>query len=144
MVDLAELSKIHGVLNSLLYNRWGELLIPELQYRDARISRLGTEVAYCSAFLRRMQKEIDFIELVYQDRRIIARLSDNFLILVVCEEIADIPLIKLTMNVINEEIKGDREIQRLVRRSKGKRDLLIEARRELEWRELSEKMGIHD
>ncbi|MBW2039725.1 MAG: hypothetical protein JRI46_09030 [Deltaproteobacteria bacterium] len=139
---MAELNEIEGVLDSLIYNRLGELVIPQLQYKDERIARLGREVAFCFAFLEKMQKEIDFIELIYEGRRIIVRISYNFFILVICEEKADIPLIKLTINVINEEIKGDKAIQRLLHRPREKRDLLLDAQKESEWRELLEKMNI--
>ena len=140
--DLAEFNKIPGVLDALLYNKLGELLIPQLQYKDARIARLGREVAFCLAFLEKMQKEIDFMELIYEDRRIIGKMSSNFFILVICEQKSDFPLIKLTMNVINEELKGDKEIQRTIRKSLRKGDLLEEAQKESEWRELLEKMKI--
>lgn len=139
---MAEFNKIPGVLDALLYNKLGELMVPQLQYKDARIARLGREVAFCFAFMEKVQKEIDFMELIYEDRRIIGKMSSNFFILVICEEKSDFPLIKLTMNVLHEELKDDKEIQRTIRKSLRKGDLLEEAQKESEWRELIEKMKI--
>ena len=91
---------------------------------------------------RLKKRKIDFIELVFEDRRIIIRVSEDFFILVICEKKADFPLIKLTMNVINEEIKVDKDIKKLLRSLRGKKDLLAEAKGEAEWRELLEKMRL--
>ncbi len=141
-VDLGELNKIEGVVDSFIYNKWGELVTPRLQYKDVRVAKLGKEVAFCSAFLEKVKRKIDFIELVFEDRRIIIRVSEDFFILVICEKKADFPLIKLTMNVINEEIKVDKDIKKLLRSLRGKKDLLAEAKGEAEWRELLEKMRL--
>jgi len=141
MVNLIEVNNIRGVLDSFLYNKWGELLIPQLHYNDERIYRLGKEVAFCSAFLEKIEKELDFIELIYEGSRIIIRIASNFSILVICEEKADIPLIKLTVNVLMNQIKSDREMQRLLRKTKGEEDPLIEAQQYLGWKELFEKIS---
>lgn len=138
---MGELNKIEGVSDSLLYNKWGELVIPQLQYKDEKIAHLGREVAFCTAILERIRQEINFIELIFEERRVIVRTSSNFFLLVICEDTADIPLIKLTMNVLNDEIQGDKEIQKTLRKSQGTRDLLTEAQKDLVWKELWEKIS---
>ncbi len=141
-VDLSELNNIEGVGDTFIYSKWGVLLLPQLQYEDARIEFFGREVALCSALLEKIKQEVDFLDFIYDDRHIIVRISHNFFILVVCEGTADIPLIKLRLNVIHEEVKGDKDIQKSLRKSPGKRDLLAEAQGESELRELFERMKI--
>src|SRR4030043_1374815 len=122
-VDFSELSSIKGVSESFLYNKLGELVAPQLPYTAARILQFGKEVALCSVLLEKIGQEIDFIELIYEDRRLIVRMSQNFFILVICENAADTALIKLTLNIIHEEIKVDKDIQNVLRKSSGKKDL---------------------
>jgi predicted regulator of Ras-like GTPase activity (Roadblock/LC7/MglB family) len=141
-VDLDELNNIDGVENSFIYTKGGTLLVPQLPYNDAQIEHFGREVALCSALLEKIRPEVDFFELIYEERHIIVRISHNFFILVVCEDDADTTLIKLTLNVIHEEVKGDTDIQKSLRKAQGKRDLLAAAQEESELRELLEKINI--
>jgi len=141
-VDLTDLNKIEGVTDSFIYSKWGALLAPQLQYEDARIEHFGREVALCFAILGKIRQEVDFIELIYEDRHIIVQISQNFFILVICEDTADTTLIKLTLNVINDEVRGDKDIQKSLRKSPEKRDLLAEAQEESELQELFKKMKI--
>jgi len=66
----------------------------------------------------------------------------KFFILVVCEHNADTTLIKLTLNVIHEEAKGDNDLQKSLRKSKGKGDLLAEAQEDSELAELFKRIKI--
>ena len=141
-VDLAEINNIAGVTDSFIYSKGGQLLAPQLQYEDARIEHFGREMALCTAILEKMRQEVDFIELIYEDRHIIVQISQNFFILVICEDTADTTLIKLTLNVINDELKGNKDIQKSLRKSPGKGDLLAKAQEESELRELFKKMKI--
>jgi hypothetical protein len=141
-VDLAELNNIDGVENSFIYTKGGTLLVPQLPYDDARIEHFGREVALCSALLETMRHEVDFFELIYEERHIIVRISHNFFILVICEDAADTTLIKLTLNVIHEEVKVDTDIQKSLRKAQGKGDLLAAAQEESDLRELLEKIKI--
>jgi hypothetical protein len=141
-VDFSELNRIQGVTDSLLYSKWGELLAPQLSYTAARILQLGKEVAMCSFFLEKVGQGVDFIEFIYEERRFIVRLSQNFFILVICERETDIALIKLTMNVIHEDVKSDKDIQRSLSKSPGKKNFLADAQEEPELRELLATMKI--
>ena len=141
-VDLTKLNNIDGVGDSFIYSKSGALLIPQLQYEDTRIARLGREIALSAALLERIRQEIDFIELIYEDRRIIVRIAHDYFILVICDNTADFTLIKLTVNVINEGIKGSKDIQRLLRKSPEKKDLVTEAQNDSELKVLLEKMTI--
>jgi hypothetical protein len=141
-VDLTELNNIDGVENSFIYTKGGTLLVPQLPYNDTRIEHFGKEVALCSALLEKIRLEVDFFELIYEERHIIVRISHNFFILVICEDDADTPLIKLTLNVIHEEVKGDTDIQKSLRKAQGQGDLLAAAQEESELRELIEKIKI--
>lgn len=141
-VDFTELSGIKGVTESFLYSKWGELLAPQLPYTAARIKQFGKEVALCSFFLEKIGQEVDFIELIYEERRLICRMSQNFFILVNCETSADTALIKLTLNIMHEEIKVDKDIQNVLRKSSGKKDLLADAQQEPELYELLVKTKI--
>ena len=137
-----ELDRIEGVSESLLFNKWGDLIIPQLKYRDKRIINLGKEIAYCAAFLEKIHHEVDFIEIVYEDRRILVRMSNNFFIMVICLDHGDIPMIKLTMNVLHEEVKSEKEIQKIIQKSQGKIDLLTEAQKEAGWKELLNRISL--
>ena len=141
-INLTDLNNIEGVGDSFIFSTGGELLAPQLSYKDARIEHFGREVAMCSALLEQIKQEADFFELVYEDWHIIVRISHNFFIIVVCEDTADTTLIKLTLNVLNEEIKGDKDVQKSLRKSLGKRDLLVEAQKESELQELFARMKI--
>jgi hypothetical protein len=141
-VDLTELNKIEGVADTFIYSKWGELLLPQLSTKDSRIDYFGREAALCSALLEKMRQDIDFFELIFEDRHIIVRISQSFFILVVCDDSADTTLIKLTLNVILEETKDDKNIQKSLRKSPGKKNILAEAQGESELRELFEKMKI--
>lgn len=134
-IDLAELTKIEGVAEAFIYSKGGELLLPQLSTKDSRIDYFGREAALCSALLEKIKQDIDFFELIFEDRHIIVRISQNFFILVVCEDSADTTLIKLTLNVILEETKGDKDIQKSLRKSSEKKDILAEAQEESELRE---------
>ena len=141
-VDLGDLNKIEGVTDSFIYSTGGALIAPQLQYEDARIEHFGKEVALCFAILDKIKQEVDFIELIYEDRHIIIQISQNFFILVICEDTADTTLVKLTMNVINDEVQGDKDIQKSLRKSPDKKDLLVKAQEESEIQELFKKMKI--
>jgi hypothetical protein len=141
-VDLTELNKITGVTDAFIYSKGGQLLVPQLQYKDARIEHFGREVALCSAILEKMRQEVDFIELIYEDKHLIVQISQNFFILVICEDSTDTTLIKLTLNVISDEARGDKDIQKSLRKLPGKVDLLAKAEEEAELQELFKKMKL--
>jgi len=141
-VDLADLNKITGVTDSFIYSKAGDLIAPQLQYKDERIGHFGREVALCSAIMDKMKLEVDVIELIYEDRHLIIQISQNFFILVLCDNTADTTLIKLTLNVINDEVKGDKDIQQSLRKSSKKGNLLATAQEEAELQELFTKMKI--
>lgn len=141
-VDFSEINSIVGVTDSYLYSKWGELLAPQLTYTAARILQFGKEVALCSVFLEKIGQNVDFIEFIYEDRRFIVRLSQNFFILVVCESNTDLALIKLTLNVMHEEVKGDKDIQKSLNKLPGKKNFLADAQDEPELRELLDSMKI--
>jgi hypothetical protein len=141
-IDLSELNGIAGVTDAFIYSKGGQLLVPQLQYKDARIEQFGREVALCSAILEKMRQEVDFIELIYEDRHLITQISQNFFILVICDGTADTTLIKLTLNVISDEAKGDKDIQKSLRKALKNVDLLAQAREESGLQELFKKMKI--
>ena len=137
---MAELTKIEGVAEAFIYSKWGELLLPQLSTKDSRIDYFGREAALCSALLEKIKQDIDFFELIFEERHIIVRISQNFFILVVCEDSADTTLIKLTLNVILQETKGYKDIQKSLRKSSDKKDILAEAQEESELRGFFEKI----
>jgi predicted regulator of Ras-like GTPase activity (Roadblock/LC7/MglB family) len=139
-IELTELNKISGVTDAFIYSKGGQLIVPQLQYKDARIEQVGGEVALCSAILERMSQEVDFIELIFEDKHLIVQIAQNFFIVVICEDSADTTLIKLTLNVLSNEAKGDKEIQKSLRKLPGKVDLVAKAQEEAELQELFKKM----
>ena len=141
-IDLAQLNGIAGVTDAFIYSKGGQLLVPQLQYKDARIEQFGGEVALCSAIFERMRQEVDFIELIYEDKHLIVQISQNFFILVICDDSADTTLIKLTLNVLGNEAKGDKEIQKSLRKLPAQTDLLVKAQEESGLRELFKKLKI--
>jgi hypothetical protein len=141
-VDLAELNKIEAVTDSYIFNKGGVLVTPQLPYTDARIEHMGREVALCSALLEKLKHAVDFYEFIYEARHIIVRISHNCFILVVCENNADTTLIKLTLNVLHEEVKNDNDLQKSLRKSSAKGNLLTEALEEPEMQELFKKIKI--
>ena len=141
-IDLTKLNNIEGVGDSFIYSTSGALLIPQFQYEDTRIAQLGRDIALSASLLEKIRQEVDFIELIYEDRRIIVRITHDYFILVMCENTADFTLIKLTVNVINEGIKDSKDIQRLLRKSPEKKDLVAEVQNDSELKELLEKMRI--
>ena len=141
-VELAEINNIKAVIESYIYTKRGELVTPQLPYKDARIEHMGREVALCAAILEKIKHVVDFYELIYEERHIIVRISHNCFILVVCENIADTTLIKLTLNVLHEEVKNDNDLQKSLRKSPVKGNLLTEAQEESELQELFKKIKI--
>jgi hypothetical protein len=141
-IDLTQLNGIAGVTDAFIYTKGGQLLLPQLQYNDARIEQFGREVALCSAIFERMKQAVDFIEFIYEDRHLIVQLTQNFFILVICDESADTTLIKLTLNVVSDEAKGDKEIQKSLRKLPVQTDLLVKAQEESGLQELFKKLKI--
>jgi hypothetical protein len=141
-VDFTELNKITGVTDTALYGKGGELVAPQLPYTPARILQLGKEVALFAVFLSRMKEDFDFIEFIYGNKRVIVRLAQNFFLVVISENTADVSLIKLTLNVIQKDIKGDRDLQKIIGKSAVKRDLLDEAAEDSELQDLLARMKI--
>ena len=141
-VDLTELTNIEGVIESFIFKKGGEVLLPRLPYTDERIEHIGREVALCSAFLEKIKQEVNFFELIYEDRHVIVRIAHNFFTMVVCENTADTTLIKLRLNVIHEGIKADNDLQKMLRKSPGKENLLDEAKNESELQQLFTMMKI--
>lgn len=141
-IDLTQLNGIAGVTDAFIYSKGGQLLAPQLQYKDARIEQFGREVALCSAILERMGRDVDFIELIYEDKHLIVQISQNFFILVICDDNADTTLIKLTLNVLSNEAKGDKEIQKSLRKLPAQTDLLVKAQEESGLQELFQKLKI--
>ena len=142
-VDLTELTNIEGVIESFIFKKGGEVLLPRLPYTDERIEHIGREVALCSAFLEKIKQEVNFFELIYEDRHVIVRIAHNFFTMVVCENTADTTLIKLRLNVIHEGIKADNDLQKMLRKSPGKENLLAEAKNESELQQLFTMMKIN-
>lgn len=142
-VDLSELTNIEGVIESFIFKKGGELLIPRLPYSDERIEHMGREVALCSALLEKTKQEVNFFELIYEDRHVIVQIAHNFFTLVVCENTADTTLIKLRLNVIHEGVKADNDLQKTLRKSPGKENLLAEAKDESELQQLLNIMKIN-
>ena len=141
-IDLSELNGIVGVTDSFIYGKGGQLVIPQLRYKDARIENFGREVALCSAILERMKQEVDFIEFVYEDRHVLVQIAQNFFILVICDNTADTTLIKLTLNVLSSEAKADKDIQKSLRKLPAEADLLAQSRGESSLQELFKKLKI--
>jgi hypothetical protein len=141
-IDLSELNGIAGVMDSFIYGKGGQLLLPQLQYKDTRIENFGREVALCSALLEKIRQEVDFIEFIYEDRHLIVQIAQNFFILVICDETADITLIKLTLNVLSNEAKADKDIQKSLRKLPSQADLLVQAQGESAVQELFKKLKI--
>jgi len=141
-VDLTNLNNIEGVADSFIYSKMGMLLLPQLQYVDTRIMQLGKDMALSAALLEKIKQAVEFIELVYEDRRLIARITRDYFILVICDVAADVTLIRLTVNVINEAIKDNKDIQRLLKKSPEKKDLIAEAGGDAELKELFAKLKI--
>lgn len=141
-VKLTELENIEGVTEAFLFNKGGELVLPRLPYADARIEGMGKEAALCTALLEKIKQEVDLVELIYEDRHVVVRISNNFFTLVVCDSTADTTLVKLTLNVIHEEAKGDNDLQKTLRKSQGKGDLLTEAQKDSELAELFKKIKV--
>ena len=141
-VDLAELNNIEAVTESFIYTKGGVLVKPQLPYKDVRIEHMGREAALCSALLEKIKHAVDFYELIYEERHIIVRISHNCFIIVVCENTADTTLIKLTLNVLHEEVKNDNDLQKSLRKSSGKGNLLTEAQEESELQELFKTIKI--
>jgi hypothetical protein len=103
---------------------------------------MGREVALCAALLEKIEQKVDFFELIYNDSHVIVRVASNFFIMVVCENTADTTLIKLTLNVLHEEVKVDNDLQKSLRKSAGTENLLIEAQSNSELQELFKKIKI--
>lgn len=141
-IDLSKINSIEKVADSFVYSKWGNLLAPQLPYKDARIEKLGKEVALYSLLLEKIKQEVDFIELIYEERRIIVRMSQKIFILVICENTADATLIKLTLNVLNEEIKGDKTVQKTLQKMPEEKDFLTAASEDAELQELLTKLNI--
>jgi len=141
-VNLTEIENIEGVTESFIFKKGGDLLLPRLPYTDARIEHLGREVALCSALLEKIKREVDLFELIYEDKHVIVRISNNFFTLVVCEHTTDTTLIRLKLNVIHEEAKGDNDLQKSLRKSQGKGDLLAKAQEDSELAELFKRIKI--
>lgn len=142
-VDLLELEHIPGVEDSVIYSRWGELLVPHLAKPVTRLEQLGRDIALYTALLEKTPYEVDLFELIYEERHVITRISHDCLIIVVCDNTADTTLIKLRLNVIMEEVKADKDIQKMLRKSSGKKDLVAEASGEADVQELFKKMKIN-
>ena len=141
-IDLSKINSIDNVADSFVYSKGGKLLAPQLSYKDARIEQLGKEVALYSLLLEKIKQEVDFIELIYEERRIIVRISQKFFILVICENSADATLIKLNLNVINEEIKSDKSVQKSLQKLPQEKDFLTAASEDAELKELLKKLNI--
>lgn len=141
-LDLTELSGISGVTDVFVYSRGGELVTPQLKYRDERIEGIGYEVALCAAILERLTQGVDYFEFIYEDRHMIIQLADNFLIAVICDETADATLIKLSMKVLSSEAKGDKDLQKVLRKLGGQREVLLKAQGESTIKELYQTLKI--
>ena len=141
-IDLTKINNIEGVADSFIYSRMGTLLHPTLQYVDTKIMQLGRDIALSATLLEKIKQMVEFIELVYEDRRLIARITRDYFILVVCDINADVTLIRLTINVVNEVIKDDKEIQRLLKKSMEKKDLIADASGDGDLKALFAKMKI--
>ncbi len=141
-IDLTQLNGITGVTDAFIYSKGGQLLVPQLQYKDARIEHFGKEVAFCSAIFERMRQDVDFIEFIYEDRHLIVQISPNFFILVICDDSADTTLIKLTLNVLTNEAKGDKDIQKSLRKLPAQSDILTKAQEEAGLQDLFKKLKI--
>lgn len=141
-LNLAEINNIDGVTESYVYSQEGVLITPQLPFKDARIEHMGREIALCSAILEKIEHAVDFYELIYEEMHIIVRISHNCFIFVVCESTADTTLIKLTLNVLHEEVKGDTDLQKSLRKLPGKGNLLSEAQAESDLQDFFKKIKI--
>ena len=141
-VNLEELLSIKGVADSQLYTRKGELILPKLQYQNARIVSVGKEVAVYLGLLEEIGAEFDVVEFVFPDRRVLVKPGTNFFIVVEYEDHADIPLIKLTVNVVSEAVREDKKMQKILSGAGGAKDLLHAGELAVEWRKVMKVLGL--
>lgn len=141
-VNLEELLSIKGVADSQLYTRKGELVLPKLQYQNARIVSVGKEIAVYLGLLEKVHGQVDAIEFVFPDRRVLVKPGTNFFIVVEYESHADIPLIKLTVNVVSEAVKEDKKMQKTLGVAGGSHELLQAADLAHEWKKVAHVVGL--
>jgi len=141
-VHLEELLSIKGVADSQLYTRKGELVLPTLPYQHIRIVSVGKEVAVYLEVLEKAREQIDLIEFVFPDRRLLVKPGANFFIVVEYDGDADIPLIKLAVNVVSEAIRGDKKMQKVLGTAGGSQELLHASDLAHEWRSITNVVGL--
>ena len=56
----------------------GELILPKLQYQNARIVSVGKEVAIYLGLLEEIGAQFDVVEFVFPDRRVLVKPGTNF------------------------------------------------------------------
>jgi hypothetical protein len=140
--ELGELGRTDGVLDALLFNRWGEVIFPRQEvYQDPRIVALGKTIAICFQLLEWLNRDTELIDIVYSERRVVIKKSERFFLVAVCSVPADVSLVKLTTNVVAESLKRDKQLDRLLKRQGDTGRLLSEAHQVPEWKELIDTLG---
>ncbi len=140
-VNLGDLNKISGVKGSYIYSMGGELLLTKLTARDERIEGIGYDIAICAVALQKLGQEGNILEFVFANQSIITRVGENFFVVAICDNSADTTLVRLSLNVLAEEVKTDKELQGLIRKAQKKGDILASVN-DMELQELFKKMKI--
>ncbi len=122
-----EINSLKGVWGYFLCDNMGKILEREMPVVFMKhLAMMGREVTQVIGLLENLSRSPEYLELLFEDGRVMIMSLKNFTLLVFCDPNVDIPTVRSKMNVVISEIQGDPKIQELLEKGEWRRRRLLQ------------------
>jgi predicted regulator of Ras-like GTPase activity (Roadblock/LC7/MglB family) len=145
---LAEISAVARVIGSLICDNSGRVIASSFgaDLDMTSIRDVAREVVQTAAILRAAREPAGELDFAYARSRVMARDMDDSVLVVLCDPLADIPMLRMTLNVAAAQLRDDPELGSRLRESPRVKRVLESELDELSWQLLKalERKGLND
>jgi predicted regulator of Ras-like GTPase activity (Roadblock/LC7/MglB family) len=133
--SLVEINKVAGVTGSFVSDNSGRVIASSFSgdVDMTSIRGVAREVVQTSAVLSVVQEPVGELDFAYARSRVVARDLDDSVLVVLCDPGADIPMLRMTLNVAATELRDDAELKSSLRDSLKVKQVLESELDELSW-----------
>ncbi len=128
MVDgwLREIVNIPGVLGVFIASGRGSILYNEgLKIKKSDLENIALRALRISALFSEKDENVSEIELFWKNMFIICRLSNNILLVTVCQNPKILPLLRITLNVSLSHLLQEKKIMKMARNHATDKTLVL-------------------
>ncbi|NIN65594.1 MAG: hypothetical protein GTO63_13030 [Anaerolineae bacterium] len=109
---LAEINGVPGIRGSFVCDSRGEMIVNAVATGlDAALDGVSREVTQTMAALEMIGEAKSELDFAYSRMRVVVHDLEKAVLIVLCEPMVDISLLRLTVNVVTASLKGHSDIQ---------------------------------